>query len=488
MTARAADARFLVPGPVRRVALVGTLDGWAGALELAGVTITDDAPDLVVAPRADASAAARVGADTVLIIGAARRALTKAGYHPRTVVVRHGRHGPRLYVPADARLAARHALTAPEPGRARWKQAAARAVLAAAERGLPVTPVLTVGSRKPGTPAFLAAAAPVAPTDDWYLVSGEGDDLQRLVWFCFDGAPEPASVVKCSRVLGNVAPFDRDLAALALLDDLPAELRRHAPRVLARFDVDGLPASVETAAPGRPLHTVLRGAGDAARTRIDAVCEWIVAVGRATQLPAERLEPERERLARDVLPAWTPNGAPPALVASFPSVRPVLQHNDLGCWNILADADTFTVVDWESARRAGLPLWDLVYFLADACSAMNGAADATAKEQAVLDVLRGRLPSSALLFEWVARAAESAGVAPDAVGPIVTLGWLHHGLSSLPRAAARRAHAGDAAAVAPVGPLERVAEYWLRDPDLGVDWAAFVAWRTRASAGGEPVA
>jgi hypothetical protein len=205
-------------------------------------------------------------------------------------------------------------------------------------------------------------------------------------------------------------------------------------------------------------------------------------------LPADHLQPERERLARDVLPAWVPKGAPSTLVSALPSVRPVLQHNDLGCWNILANADTFTVVDWESARRASLPLWDLVYFLADACSAMAGPADAAAKQQAVLDVLRGRLPSSAQLFEWVARGAESAGVAPAAVGPIVTLGWLHHGLSSQPRAAAGRAHAGDAAAIAPVGPLERVAEYWLRDPDLGVDWAAFAAWRTRASAGGEPVA
>src|SRR5262249_39625907 len=113
--------------------------------------------------------------------------------------------------------------------------------------------------------------------------------------------------------------------------------------------------------------------------------------------------------------------------------------------------------------------------LTDACSAMAGPADAAAKQQAVLDVLRGRLTSSALLFDWVERAAEAAGVAPAVVGPVVTLGWLHHGLSSVGRSA-------------PVGPRARVAEQWLRDPDLGVDWAAFAARRARTSGGGEPVA
>ena len=91
----------------------------------------------------------------------------------------------------------------------------------------------------------------------------------------------------------------------------------------------------------------------------------------------------------------------------------------------------------------------------------------------MLALLRGELGTSALLFGRVAAAAAAFGVPTKAVGPVVTLGWLHHGLSA--EARARRGSTRGAATGAPssAGPLQQIADSWLSDPALGVAWAAF---------------
>ncbi len=182
-------------------------------------------------------------------------------------------------------------------------------------------------------------------------------------------------------------------------------------------------------------------------------------VEAATILPAADLDGERSRLATLHQEA----------ASVLPPLPAVLQHNDLGCWNVVVDDETFTVVDWESSRRAALPLWDLVYFLADALTAGRGDG----KHERVGALLRGKLAASATLFGRVRAAAERLDVPPEAVGPIVTLAWLHHGTSAAKRAqvgAERGAQVGSPSVAAP---LQQVATYWLTDPALGLAWTAY---------------
>jgi hypothetical protein len=456
---RAADARLLAPVPVRRVQLMGSLDEWAAALHAAGIELVDRDADLVVASPQEAKTASRLGAPAVLVLGSRRGPLRRAGYVTRTLLVRRGPSAPRLFVPVDARFAAQHALLSRIPGRSAPKRLAIHAVLTALRFGLPIRGAITLGTHRLEAPRIVDAA--LGSTSDWYLVTGEGDDLQRLVWFCFGDGPDPQWIVKCSRVRGNSGPFAREQEALASLDPLPPELRRHAPRVARRLDVDGLPATVETAASGQPLHVLLQRA-DAARTAVvGQIADWALDVALATRLPATELEPELERL----------RAIRAEVVQALPPLPGVLQHNDLGCWNILVRNNDFVVVDWESSRRAGLPLWDLVYFLTDALTA---GADA-GKADRVASLLRGELDSSEVLFARLRSAAELFGIPRAAVGPIVTLAWLHHGLSAAERSQAGSERGAQTNAPSAAGPLQRVATYWLSDPALGVDWKAFAA-------------
>jgi hypothetical protein len=478
MGIRLADARLLAPAPVRSVAVLGSLPGWREALQAAGIELLQQEPDLVVAAPELANRAAELGAPSVLVLGARSRALRRAGYLTRTLVVRRGRAGPRLFVPVDAPGAAAHALFQRVPGRSRGKQIAARLVLLALRTGLPLPGAITLGTRKRALPAHLAAAASAGATvgDNWYLLTGEGDDLQRAVWFCFGTTgSRPLWAVKCSRVPGNVAPFDHEEGMLRALEALPAPVRRHAPRFVGRVEADGLPGAVETAAAGLPLQVELRRGGARTTAFVRAIAEWVVELGRTTALPPPALRAELDRLRTEVVRAWTSDGAPPGLAASLGSIPAVLQHNDLGSWNILCDGRTFTVVDWESSRRAACPLWDLVYFLSDALTELARPRDNEAKQRAMLALLRGELPASAFLFERVRDAAAVMSIPRAAVGPVVTLSWLHHGLSATARARRGSAHGVATGGPSTAGPLEQIAGPWLSDPVLGVTWAAFTA-------------
>lgn len=471
-SSRAADARFLLPRLPRSARLVGEPPGWRDALEAAGVPLVDADPDLVVATSRDAAAAAASQAPSVIVVGrGGERSLRRRGYDTRVVVARHGPRGPRLLVPLDARAARRAALLSPRPHRPAWKRAAAALALVGLRAGLSTASALVVGTRGGRRPALLAAAG-IEDGGDWLVLLGDGDDLQRCVWLCFDRG-EPRIVAKWTRVPGNTRPFQRDGAVGATLAGLPPDVQARAVRHVRRFEVDGLAGVVETAAPGRPLQELLESGGGH-EALVDDVARWTLELARATTGPPGAFDGELERLARDVLPRFP--AADARLLTGLEAMRPVLQHNDLGSWNVLVHGGVFTVVDWESSRDAGLPLWDLLYFLTDALAErLDGTPEARLREMVALH--RGERPASASLFAWTERAAAAAGVPLEAVGAIATLGWLHHATSH-----ERRALRGAAAPAALRGPLERLAEPWLADPRLGACWPALADRRRSVAA------
>jgi len=467
---RVADARFLAPGRVQRVQLLGSLDEWHAALSKVGVEVVDDEADLVVCDPRHVRTAVGLGAPSIVVLGRGRRSLRRAGYATRTLLVRSGSAGPRLYVPAEYRPAVRAALLSPAPGRTTVKRVAAAAMVTALRAGAPLPGAITIGNRDDAPPRFLTGSLGREFDGAWYLVTGEGDDLQRLVWFCFERGDEATHVVKCSRVVGNEAAFDREAHSLRALEALPPHVRRHAPGLAARTSVDGLPVTVETAVPGHPLHVEL-ASGEDCTAVIAAIADWIVALGEATQAEASALAPEIDRLDNDLLQEWAGAGAPAGLARNLPPLPAVLQHNDIGCWNVHVDGEAFAVIDWESSRTAGLPLWDLLYFLTDALAEQAARSESLRKDDAVPRLLRGELPASKILFERVRRAAERLGVPDEAVGAIATLAWLEHARS--PDLRAEIAAIQSAESGAGRFPLEQVASYWLADPLLGVDWPAY---------------
>lgn len=437
--------------------------------------------DLVVAPVAAAAEALAAGGRHVLLEGrGGARLLRRGGLFTRSFFVRPRAEAPEVLLPRDDPGPAAYVIRRWSAGYTRGKQLRNRlAALLAARGALPeVGPVIALGTAGPAPSPWVVAAAEslgVPPDARWFMSCGQGDALSRNVFHLFrSGEVDPAWALKFSRLPGYDEPFRRDEAGLMLVRGAGGVVAEHAPCLLGRFSVHGLEASLETAAVGEKLRATLLAPGSERRklALIRDVAGWLLAMARETAAEPEALEPELERLRREVVPAWTSAGVTTRLVDDLPPLPAVLQHNDPGCWNIVAGRSTFTTVDWESARRHGLPLWDLVYFLTDALATLDGVSSPDAQDEHSRLLLRGALPLSAELFAWLGRAAQELGVPRDAVGPVVTLGWLHHGVSPrLRTAAVERAGGGEPALP---GPASRIARTWLTDHALGVDWKA---WR-----------
>jgi hypothetical protein len=209
--------------------------------------------------------------------------------------------------------------------------------------------------------------------------------------------------------------------------------------------------------------------GPSAEEAVVALCAWFLDVARTTRAAPGALEAERRRLRDHVLPRWELDAG---LVDELPPLPAVLQHNDVGSWNVLVDGDSFTVLDWEDAVAHGLPLWDLLYFFASAAAELDGASAAADRVDQFERLFLGKAPFSPLLFRWVRAQVEDLRLPPDAVGAIATLCWLHHGISGDARAAGTSDP--DAGKHVAFAVLEQFARRWLEHPGLGPGWSA---WR-----------
>jgi hypothetical protein len=465
------DARFLLPFVPDRVAVLPGAEGWRDPLAAAGVEADAADPQVVVAGSHDLEPE---GLDAQALIVEGRGATPPPGYAARRFVALPALEDPSLLVPLDSANAASYALdTWLFPStvlRGLRKKAAALLPLQALR--LLRRPGLMVATRQCSQPFFVAAALDRLRLDgkvDWFVVCGRGDALSRGLFVLFrHRAREPSWVVKFARVRGYSEPFNREEAGLQHAVAAGGAAARRAPRLLGRVEVDGYEASVETAAVGMRLAGMLQAHGSRQKKllAVEAVVAWLVEVARETRGAAGSASAEIDRLRREVLPHWPEVDV--QVLSDLDRLAGVLQHNDLGAWNILAGrAGAFTVVDWESARACGLPLWDLWYFLAHTLVLVD-ARDSDPVD-AFARLFRGELPSSALLFRWTRTAAAAAGVAPDLVGRLATLCWLHHGLSRSRRAEALEIHAPTAKAV--TWPAARFARAWLSDPALGTTWS-----------------
>jgi hypothetical protein len=478
------DARFLLPREPRSALVLGGLDGWAGGLAAAGLEVARGAgargPDLAVAPARMARRAVATGAPMIVLEGAIRPRLAGAGLDVRRLLARPGVDEPSLLLPLDDPVVAPYAVERFGVVDRRWKLARMAVARELLRRGRfpSLGASVTVAARPGGEPYMVAAARAHAGLPSRVavlLVPGQGDALSRNVLHLFaPGSPVPGWVLKFARVPGYAEPFERDERGLGLAARAGGPVAARAPALLARFEHRGIHASVETAAPGDRLRERLRRPGRRAEKLrlIDAVADWIVQIGRTTAAGPDSLAEERRRLAAQTVPPWLGHGAGAGLVDELPAVGGVLQHNDLGTWNIVVGEDGFRVLDWESARERGLPLWDLFYFLADSLAVVDGSVRGEERHLHTTRLFAGRLPLSSVLFDWTRRAVAAAGVPADAVGRIATLCWLHHSLSPVARGEALGALAPGAAQ--PVHGTERMAAAWLADPDLGETWDS---WR-----------
>jgi hypothetical protein len=468
MSSTRVDSRFLLPFHPRTALVLG-LEGWGEGLAGCGVEVVSkasrlDAPlDLVVAPARSAREAVASGASMVILEGSGARRVNRPSPAARRFLAWPDVDAPNVFVPFGQPLLSRYVLRRVLPAASlvkRLRNEIVHVLLARAAIPLEDRIVTITGSRS-GLPFLVSAAAHRLGLElSGYVFAPHGGQRKRSLFHLFaTGRSEPHAVLKFTRTKGP----DEALAAQARGLELAAAAGRlvaqRVPRALAHVESEGFHALVESAVIGRNLSRVLESSEPRSQklARIEAVASWLTDVARSTSQPPEALEPARRWFEVEIVPRWVESGAPRDLVATIPRVPAALQHRDLTPANVIASDADFAVIDWEHANASWFPLVDIVRFLADALAIVDGAGGTgEARIEHFIRLFRGELSASRVLFDAVSRSVAASGVAPQAVGPIATLGWLERA------APPGRWH----------GP--RLARAWLSDPALGPGWSR---WR-----------
>ena len=460
MGLRRADARFILPQHVERAIVLG-LPEWREALEEAGIEVVRGAEgeELVIAAaeRADAALALRPR-QLLLVAGRPWRRLRSAGWSAQAVQPLPDLERPELLVPLGQRAAVAYAL--------RRRSSLSRARLVGATellaRGVaaPGRPVLTAAARNGARPFLVRAAEESLGLDaaEWFFAFDPwAQRFTRGALHLFRTAEkEPAWVLKFARVPGLAELFDRDEQGLRLAARSPV-VALHAPKLVGRLEVAGLHASVETAAVGTRLPTLLALPRRRAErlAAVERVADWVVRVGVETASRDSRLQADLQRLD-------------PAFATELAQVPAVFSHGDLVGENVIVTGEGFTVLDWESAREHGSPLWDLLSFLTGSLAALDGLEDESRREEHFARLWRGELPSSEVLFRWTRRAVEAGGIPPQAVGPLATVLWQSY--ARLDEDMAERLELAESRPREREPATVRFVRRWLADPLLGPGW------------------
>lgn len=469
-----ADAIFTLPSLPRRALVHGDVEHWRAGLEARGVELVSEesSADLVVTVGSQA----RPSAASAVVVDGVRR-VDRGTIAGRTVArlasVPPG-GDPGLLLNLGHRRAAAHALSnLVPPERSRRVRNAAASVIVRAGLLPPVVPLLVTLSREGGRSAFDAGPdAGIPDRSEWYLSVAAGSIVRRSAFHVLaPGSAAPDVIIKLSRVRDLSIQFDRDEAAYDIVKRAGRCVADHAPRLLARFDVEGHHASVETAARGVCLRRLLTesASADESSALASIVARWLDEVARGTAHPSAALEARRTRLAVAAEERLGANLAARLLrrVCDVPSV---VTHGEVFEDHVFIDDGRVTLIDWEHAQEHGFPLWDLAFFAANALSAIDGVTREEPRDRYVERLFSGRAPSSALLFGWLRDAAKALDLDGDAVAALIALYWIERSQLSKTERLRAESVAGDA--IAPSW-LETIADRWFENPELGERWRSW---------------
>ncbi len=359
------------------------------------------------------------------------------------------------------RLPARNAVrrAVDRPLRAVWRWAAA------SERLWPLCAVARVpGSPAPGDELLGRIAhewaawglGPLPKHLTWMLLTRGPRSISKVIGLVLvEPDPVPRMAVKLARVPEMHDALRREAAALNAVHARVPGGFRGAPRVLFCDERSGGLALGETALSGRPLFSLLTAATyrDLAFRAVDWLADLAGPLVSGTTGAAGAMV---EAALRDFATTFASVVGSAELRATERFVAPlaelpsVPEHRDFSPWNVHVAPDGGLVAyDWESAEPAGLPLNDLVYFLAYLGFFHE---DAIARGRCLESYRRARDPGTftgGVHRECVARYAERVGLDAAHVRGLHLLTWLIHTRSEYGRLGA------DAGGRPPAAALER---------------------------------
>jgi hypothetical protein len=309
-----------------------------------------------------------------------------------------------------------------------------------------LAPHIVVVSRPPGSPALcrwmvpeeehgIEAPAPIV-SPSWR------DPTASAVLHRFrSGEREPFEVIKVRAGEQGRAELEAEAKVLRELGESAEAAGVRVPkvrRIVRSGDATALALDART---GAVCARVLRRRAATQARVLTVLGEWLLRWGaRTSQLSPGQPGPALDRVLglADELAPWLPGGTEylrwlaersRAIVCPVPMVA---VHGDLTMWNVLwLPGNAPAVVDWETARRDGLPTTDFVYAAVDAELATRRDGD---RIDAFLGTFGRGADSSIRAMHR--KLAHAAGLDRAGTDLCFHACWLHHAVNELRRTAA----------------------------------------------------
>jgi hypothetical protein len=245
----------------------------------------------------------------------------------------------------------------------------------------------------------------------------------------------PLVAVKLARVPGSEAALEREADNLESVARTLGGRLQGVPRVLFRAQGYGGGTFGETAFQGVPLFTQL----DRRNYRNLALkaTEWLIALATAARPVSSRCVGRlTEPVVADFERCYGVVAGRELLARARDAISRlhrmplVVEQRDFSPWNILVSAEgTLSVLDWESAQLEGLPMLDLIYFLAYLAFFFDNA-HSTERRQRSYRIASDRTSfTGAIHAECYRRYADALKLHPADLHPLRLLTWMVHSRS-----------------------------------------------------------
>ena len=299
---------------------------------------------------------------------------------------------------------------------------------------------ICVVARKPGPALDVEIERGLEATFDRLLLTGGRHSQNKVVALVaaeHDGAPRAA--VKMARVPEANAALHHEASILQAVQQRRPNLAG-VPRVLFCREQDAALMLGESVLGGAPLDTRLhrenyRDLALAATTWLSALAGQVspaprtVWWSRLVEAPLAEFEAGFGMIVDRVQLERTR-----ACLAQLTDLPLVCEQRDFSPWNVLIDAaGHWVVLDWESAEADGLPLCDLIYFLAYLTFFRDGAMESGRYRKSYRDLLNPQTTSGAIFAECQQRYAAQVLIDAAVFKPLRLLTWLLHARSEYRR-------------------------------------------------------
>jgi aminoglycoside phosphotransferase (APT) family kinase protein len=299
----------------------------------------------------------------------------------------------------------------------------------------------------PAVPASIRSS-PVPPI----LIAGGEEAWSRITLLAFEpGATAPSVVVKVVRHAEfDMATRHEHEFLLDLRSRVDQVTRSTVPEPIALLQVGPRPAVVQDAARGSSALARMRRwprRGHARWRDLELTTDWLISMHsqttRSREMPGSAAWEAHvdERLGRfsDRFGPRSP------VIGLFGRIRRhttdlaadlpiVLNHMDLGPWNVLIEGDRVRVIDWEVARD-GPALTDLLYASLHWSLAAHGLATEPARRRHLQRLFGSARsdPASAPIHDMVRRYCRALGVDPRLIPALVVLTFVDQALDRYDR-------------------------------------------------------